>query len=93
MHCQYKWTLCFKNDIIKSSIAFMIATIIKYLMPMIKYGFHDIYLNLLICTLLPIIFISLYNGKKGKNTKYVLYLFYPIHLLLIYGIYLINDLI
>jgi len=79
----------FKNDIIKSSTAFMTATTIKYLIPMIKYGFYDIYLYLLICTLLPIIFISSYNGKKGKDTKYLLYLFYPIHLLLIYGIYLI----
>ena len=78
----------FKNDVIKSSIAFMIATTINYLIPMIKYGFYDIYFYLLICTFIPTIFISLYNGKKGKDTKYFLYLFYPIHLLLIYGIYL-----
>ena len=81
----------FKNDVIKSSIAFILATTIKYLIPIIKYGFYDVYLYLLICTLLPIIFISLYNGKKGKDTKYLLYLFYPIHLLLIYGIYLIIN--
>ena len=80
----------FKNDIIKSSIAFMIATAVKYLVPILKHGFYDVYLYLFICTLLPIIFISLYNGKKGKDTKYLLYLFYPIHLLLIYGIYLIK---
>ncbi len=80
----------FKNDITKSSIAFMIATLIKYLIPIIKYGFYDVYLYLFICTLVPIIFISLYNGKKGKDTKYLLYLFYPIHLLFIYGIYLIK---
>lgn len=78
----------FKNNIIKSSIAFAIATTIKYLIPIIKYGFYDVYLYLLIATLIPIIFISLYNGKKGKDTKYLLYLFYPIHLLLIYGFYL-----
>ncbi len=80
----------FKTDIIKSSIAFAIATTTKYLIPIIKYGFYDVYLYLLIATLIPIIFISLYNGKKGKDTKYLLYLFYPIHLLLIYGIYLIK---
>jgi len=79
----------FKTSIIKSSTAFIIATTIKYLIPMIKYGFYDIYLYLLISTLIPILFISLYNGKKGKSTKYLLYLFYPIHLLLIYGIHLL----
>ena len=74
----------FKNNFIKSSIAFVIATTIKYLIYMIKYGFYNEYLYLLICTLIPIIFINLYNGKKGKDTKYVPYLFYPIHLLLIW---------
>jgi len=79
----------FKTDIIKSSIAFMLATSIKYTIPILKYGFHNVFLYLLICTFLPIIFISLYNGKKGKDIKYLLYLFYPLHLLLIYGIHLL----
>lgn len=33
------------------------------------------------------IFIILYNGKKGKfNLKYLFYIFYPIHMVILYGI-------
>jgi len=34
--------------------------------------------------LLPIPFIYLYNGKKGKSLKYFFYIFYPAHLLILY---------
>ncbi len=80
----------FKNNFINASIFFIIATAIKYLIPIIQYGFNNVYSYLFICTIIPMLFISTYNGKKGKDTKYLLYLFYPIHLLLIYGISLIK---
>ena len=80
----------FKNNFITASIFFIIATAIKYLIPIIQYGFNNVYSYLYICTIIPMLFISAYNGKKGKDTKYLLYLFYPIHLLLIYGISLIK---
>ncbi|MCK4551684.1 MAG: hypothetical protein KAU02_02115 [Tenericutes bacterium] len=39
-------------------------------------------------SMLGFIFIFLYNGKKGKvNTKWFFYIFYPVHLGIIYGIY------
>lgn len=34
-------------------------------------------------TLIP---VKLYNGKRGLSLKYVFYIFYPAHLLLLYGI-------
>ena len=80
----------FKDNFINASIFFILATAIKYLVPIIKYGFNNVYLYLFIFTIISAIFLATYNGKKGKNTKYLLYLFYPIHLLLIYGISLIK---
>lgn len=80
----------FKNNFINASIFFIIVTGIKYLIPIIKYGFHTAYFYLFICTIISAILLAAYNGKKGKNAKYILYLFYPIHLLLIYGISLLK---
>lgn len=82
----------FKNNIITSSIFFIIATMAKCFIPCVKHGiFIKEYLYLFICTIIPTLFFALYNGKKGKNIKYLLYLFYPIHLLLLYGIYIILN--
>lgn len=80
----------FKNNILYSSIAFIIINAIKYMFPILNYGLLNQYIYLFICTTIPIFFIAAYNDKKGKNTKLLLYLFYPIHLLLLYGIYLLK---
>ena len=39
--------------------------------------------------LLGFLFLFLYNGKKGRGLKWLFYLFYPGHLLLIWGIRLL----
>lgn len=36
--------------------------------------------------LIDVILIRNYNGKKGLNVKWLFYLFYPVHLLLLWGI-------
>lgn len=100
LHCDYGFFgisiilifYIFKNNFINASIFFTLATAIRYSIPIIKYGFYPVFIYLFLCTCIPLIFIAGYNGKKGKDTKYLLYFFYPIHLLLIYGLYLILKL-
>ena len=43
-----------------------------------------------VCTMLSVVVINLYNGKKGRDLKQILYFFYPVHLVLIYVIWLIS---
>ncbi len=44
------------------------------------------YLNSYVCTTIPVIFLLFYNGKLGRKTKYLYYLFYPLHMFLFYMI-------
>ena len=42
---------------------------------------------LFFCALIPVVLLWLYNSQPGKkNLKYFFYLFYPLHLVLIYGL-------
>lgn len=77
----------FKNNKLAMVISYITACIIKYGIQIILYGFNIWYVLLGIFTILPIIFICLYNGKQGRKVKYLLYFFYPIHLLILYFLF------
>ncbi len=77
----------FKNNKVLMNFFFIFAVILKYLFNLLIY-FNTIYFNsyiaLCIFTILSIILIDFYNGKEGKKVKYLLYIFYPLHLLILY---------
>ena len=74
----------FKNNKLAMVISYITACILKYGIPIFLYGFNIWYILLGIFTMFSIIFICLYNGKQGKKVKYLLYFFYPVHLLILY---------
>ncbi len=85
----------FNSNKLLLSFSFIIATITRYSLLVLKYldygslGIRTAfcyYLPYAICTIASIIIILLYNKKKGPNTRYLLYLFYPLHMLFVYGI-------
>ena len=88
----------FKDNAVLKFTSFILATFIRYFAELLPYGILTT-LNTLstinpisiyaLCTISSIMPIILYNGKKGRDMKYFLYLFYPIHLLIISILYII----
>lgn len=74
----------FRNNKILMSFSFIALVFMYYGKYLLIPAISNIYLGLIVCTMVPLLFINLYNHKKGKDTKYFLYLFYPLHLLIIY---------
>ena len=83
--------LCRQNKVLLLASMFSLA-IIKFAPDLIKYNFYYMHLILMISTFLAVIPILLYNGKQGKKIKYLLYAFYPIHLLVLYLIHIYTAL-
>ena len=74
----------FRDNKLAMALSFVTLCIIKYGIRVITGSADIVNILLGIFTALAILFISLYNGKQGKKIKYLLYFFYPIHLLLLY---------
>ncbi len=77
----------FKNNKTLMCIFYILSSIIKYIFSILEFGYHYFYILLCLFTILSIVFICLYNKKQGKKVKYLLYAFYPVHLLIIYFIF------
>lgn len=66
-------------------LTFIFITIIKYLPDIISYpNAAIIYVYCILFTCISLIPICAYNGKKGASVKYLFYIFYPLHLFIIY---------
>ena len=76
----------FRNNKVSMVLSFVLACIIKYGIPYLD-TFNLWYIWLIIFTIIPIVFISLYNKKQGPKVKYLLYFFYPVHLLILYFLF------
>ncbi|MCI9366536.1 MAG: conjugal transfer protein TraX [Clostridia bacterium] len=76
----------FKKHKFFMNIGFILCTTIYYLKNML---ISNKYTLIFVFTLIPLIFINLYNNKRGKNLKYILYIFYPAHLLIFYALSLL----
>lgn len=65
-------------------VSILIICLSMVLMHFFTVWMHQLY-GMIAC-----VFILLYNGKKGKyNLKYLFYIFYPLHLVILYAIALI----
>ena len=76
----------FKDKLFTRDTLFIILTFFKFLPSFLISNFYYPNILLFLFTILPLIFLHLFNGKKGKNMKYFLYLFYPIHIIVFYMI-------
>lgn len=91
LHFDYGWFgiaiififYIFKKQKIYMNLLFFLATFINYFYSYIT-TFRKEYLFIILFCCLSLIPINLYNGEKGKNIKYSLYIFYPLHLILLY---------
>lgn len=96
LHFDYGWFgitiififYVFKTQKIYMNMFFCFITFINYFFYFVKTLSIEYLLIILFCCL-SLVPINLYNEKKGKNIKYFLYIFYPLHLIALYIINMI----
>lgn len=71
----------FKKNKVVLSIMYILLVILYYA---INGLLSIMYIPYIILTVLPLAFILLYNGEKGRDVKWVFYIFYPLHLSVVY---------
>ena len=77
-----------KNKIL-FSIGYIYLITIEYINSFFYIVPFNYFIAMLIGGYIPLIFMLLYNGKKGVGLKYLFYIFYPVHLTILVVINLI----
>ena len=79
-------SITYLNNNILFVIVFFTLVVIKF-SSYLAIGYYNLALLQIIGTFFPVIFMLLYNGKKGPSLKYLFYAFYPVHLLILVAIH------
>lgn len=73
------------NLVLLSSSTILLTFLVRYLPEIIKYPtLYAINIKYAIFLCFSLIFICLYNKKQGPKLKYFFYIFYPLHLLILF---------
>lgn len=81
----YVFNTKYKKHKVLMYLSFILITALKYLTYIINNPIVFMtYINCIIFTCISLIPICLYNGKQGPKVKYLFYIFYPVHLLILY---------
>ena len=77
-----EYSITFFNNNILFTLVFFSLVVIKFSNYFVE-GLYNMAITQIIGTFFPIVFMFLYNGKKGHNMKYFFYTLYPLHLLIL----------